>query len=131
MAHTRHVLVALTAVRACYARLLIAPAVAAATKLELAAAATVDLQAHQQPKLAFQSVENVERRLVHRLVEMEIGYPECHCVELADVKHEERDEHCCCCCCIGLECCFLADVVVVHCDYSSQKASEGERSITT
>jgi hypothetical protein len=72
----------------------------------------------------------VQRRQVHdhRRVATVIGHPECHCVELADVKREEWDEHCCWCCCIGLERCSLVNVVVVHCDYSSQTASGEEKA---
>lgn len=133
MVHKRHALVVVSkvVVRAGYAHSLIAPAVVAATILELVVVVTADLQALPQLWVAFQLVANVEERsldLVHKLDETEIGHPESHCVELAGVKDEARNEDCCCCCCIGLERCFLADVLVVHCDYSSQKAS-GEKGI--
>ena len=128
-----HVLVVSEVVRACYVRSLIAPAdVVAAMRPELAAA---DLQALRQLWVASQSVAKVEERrldLEHRRVETGIGHPESHCGEFAGVKDEARDEHCCCCCCcIDLERCFLVDVVVLDCDYSSQKASEEEGSITS
>lgn len=136
-AHTRLVLV-VSKVMVCAGCVhsLIAPAVVvvvAATILELVVVVvTAYLQALQQPWVAFQAVANVEEwglDLVHKLdeTETEKGHPESHCVELAGVKDEARDEDCCCCCCIGLERCFLADVLVVHCDYSSQKASGEKR----
>lgn len=71
---------------------------------------------------------DVKRRPSHAVcrpwVERMVGHPESHCEAVDVVTHVvERDVvHCCwyCCCYIGLERGSLMDVVVLHCDCSSQ-----------